>query len=563
MDPNQSFSNAFASGTPPLQNTFNYTAWRDTFIQNTLRIACVVGIALIFFSYPTATPGDRVLFIGMYVYIIAITLLPVRYSLRAYSLLFINFAVGINAILAWGPWADGSIFLLTCIILGSLLFDQRVDIIILGISFSAVIGIAILQQSGVHPLTAPAVPATDTASWLVYTADFFIAGFVLVIALGQFKGAFFRINSQMQSAYNALTNERALLEEKISDRTDELETRTSQLRTSTGIARTVAEVQDINELLGTITSLISEKFGYYHTGLYILDEQKKSAFLQSASSMTGKQLVGQVFGIEPTKKSAFNSVVAQNAYVISSDLEREFFLRDENFPITRSRMILPLAVRGHVFGILDIHSDQPRAFSAQDAEIMQPLADLVAISFDNVRLLNETKNLVAQLELNTSIQTNRTWSKLTSRHKPAYQYTPAGIRPIFARNENDPDKKLLVPLILHGQTIGTIKLKRKGVLEDWSERERVLVDKIAEQVALAVENSRLVDEAQKSALRDQMIATISAKIRETLDIESVVRTAATELRRVFDLKEAEVSVGIPDSNLAPTYNRQTGKLILK
>ncbi|HRJ74663.1 MAG TPA: hypothetical protein PLX90_01635, partial [Anaerolineales bacterium] len=51
------------------------------------------------------------------------------------------------------------------------------------------------------------------------------------------------------------------------------------------------------------------------------------------------------------------------------------------------------------------------------------------------------------------------------------------------------------------------------------------------------------EEAQKSAARDQMIANISTRIRETLDIESVARTAAVELQRVFDLKEAEIVIG--------------------
>ncbi len=100
-----------------------------------------------------------------------------------------------------------------------------------------------------------------------------------------------------------------------------------------------------------------------------------------------------------------------------------------------------------------------------------------------------------------------------------------------------------MPLILHGQRIGTIKLLRKGSNSTWSEREQNLIEKIADQVALALENSRLVEEAQRAAQRDKMIANVSSRVRETLDIESVVRTAATELRRVFDLKEAEITIG--------------------
>ena len=209
-----------------------------------------------------------------------------------------------------------------------------------------------------------------------------------------------------------------------------------------------------------------------------------------------------------------------------------------------------------------MHSDQPKAFDAQDAEVLQTLSDLVAISFDNVRLINETKSLVSQLEINTSFQERRTWSKFTTRQKPAYQYPPAGVRPVFSVESDDVTEGLRVPLILYGQTIGTITLKRKGGIAEWSDRERMLVEKIADQVALALENSRLVDEAQKGALRDQMIANISSRVRETLDVESVIRTATTELRRVFDLKEAEINIGSPQAESAPV-RKNTSSLRLK
>jgi len=399
-----------------------------------------------------------------------------------------------------------------------------------------------MQQLGKYHFSAPGVPTTTPLDWIAYTVNFSVVSVILVIAIARFKNEFARIVGQTQSMFQTLIAERTQLENRVRKRTEELEVQTNQLRTSTTVARTIAEIQDVSTLLGAVTDQISEKFEYYHVGLYILDEQKKIAFLQAASSTIGKQLLGQGFRVESDRRNALNKVVELNRAEITSDIEDPNFIRDPNFPITRSRMMLPLAVRGSVIGVLDLHSDQPKAFGSQDAEILQTLADLAAISFDNARLLNETKNLVNQLEVNTSFQTRKTWLKLTTRQKPAYQYTPAGVRPLFSKDKGNIEG-MLVPLVLYGETIGTIKLKRKGGISEWSDRERLLVEKIADQVALALENSRLVEEAQKSALRDQMIANISTRVRETLDVESVIRTAATELRRVFDLKEAEINIG--------------------
>lgn len=548
----------------PQSAAFDYTNWRGGFILVILRLACVLGVGLLVFSLPNATSSDRVLFFSLYLLLLLVTLLPVPYFARASILLLMVYAIGTNSILAWGPWLDGSVFFIAFIILSALLFDQRVDILALSISISTFAAIGTLQQLGIYHFSAPNVPATVPLDWVAYTVDFAILGTILIIAIARLKEEFARVASQMQNVLQALVTERTQLEDRVRERTEELEAQTTQLRTSTNVARTVAEIQDISELMETVTKLISEKFEYYHVGLYVLDEQKKTAFLQAASSATGKQLIGQGFRVESDHRSTINKVVEQNRAHITSDIEDPNFIRDPNFPITRSRMTLPLSVRGNVIGVLDIHSDQPKVFNIQDTEILQTLSDLVAISFDNVRLINETKSLVSQLETNTSFQARRTWSKLTTRQKPAYQYTPAGVRPLFTADKDSMDvtEGLRVPLILYGQNIGTIKLKRKGGISEWSERERGLVEKIADQVALALENSRLVDEAQKSALRDQMIANISSRVRETLDVESVIRTAATELRRVFDLKEAEINIGSPQTEAAPV-KKNTSSLRLK
>ena len=559
------------SKNPPLKQSdqdrltsaaFNYKGWREQFILSILRIACVAGMALIAFSYSTATVNDRILFISLYVILLAVAILPVPYNIRAYALLLMNFAIGVNAILAFGPWVDGSLFLLAFVALSALLFENKVDIFSLITSIAVIATLAVLQQRGLYQFTNEKAPITTIADWAVYSVDFLAVSVSIVVAIRLFKNEFSKVIQQMQTTFNTLVSERTQLEEKVQERTEELEARTTHLRSSTTVARTVAEIQDIGDLMNAATNLTSEQFGYYHVGLYLLDEGKKNAFLQAASSTIGKQLIGLGFRIEPDRRNALHLVVEQNRPYITSDSGDINFIREANFPLTRSRMMLPLAVRGKVIGVLDIHSEKTQAFSLQDAEIMQTLADLITISIDNVRLINETKILVSQLEANTTLQTKQTWSKLTSRHTPAYQYTPAGVRPIFPSGKKENRDGLKIPLILHGQKIGAINLLRKGHSAAWSERERNLIEKIADQVSLALENSRLVDEAQKNALRDQMIANISSRVRETLDVESVVRTAATELRRVFDLKEAEISIGSIQAP-PPPAKKNTSSLKLK
>ena len=537
--------------SPQPSPSFDYKGWRERFIITLLRIICVLGIIIIAVSFPTATIKDRILFLGIYVILLVITLAPLKYEIRAFALLFMIYSIGVNSILAWGPWLDGSIFFIAFITMSALLFDQRLDIIALVLSIFTYLLIATLQQLKIHQFWAPNVPATTLLDWTAYTADFSIISAILMIAINQIKREFSRVAQNMQNTFDILATERSQLENRVRERTGELESRAIQLRASASISRTVAEMQNISEIMEAATRLSANQFNYYHVGLYLLDERKKNIFLQASSSAEGKQLVGQGFRIEPDKLNLIHRVIESNHAYFASDDDHANFLHDANFPRTRSRMILPLTVRGDVIGILDMHADRPHAFNTQDAETLQTLADLTAISIDNVRLLDETKILIRQLEANTSAQTKETWTKFTSRHKPAYQYTPAGVRPLFVGSKKESGDGLQIPLTLHGQNIGKITLKRKGATNTWSNRERLLLEKVADQVALAIENSRLVDETQKRAMRDQVIANISTRVRETLNVELVLQTAATELRKVFDLKEAEISIGSIPAGTSP------------
>jgi GAF domain-containing protein/membrane protein implicated in regulation of membrane protease activity len=565
VDPNDPNDPNLPENAPkPVERiTYDYSAWRERFVVSILRIACVLGMALILFLFPTWTNSERILFISLYVILVAVTLLPVPYVTRGYVLLAINYAIGLNALLGWGPFIDASLFLLVMVVLAALLFDTQVDIFVLALGMTTILVVAGLGLAGLFTPFSPRAPLSGPGDWAIYGVGFSILGIALVVAIQQFKQEIERAIEQMQETVQELVSESSKLEERVQERTGELETKTLQLRSTTGIARNVAEIQNVPELLETVVNSASEQFGYYHVGLYLFDERRKSAFLQASSSIAGRQLIGQGFRVENDRRNAINLVAEQKRPHISSDTGAGIFNRDPNFPLTRSRMVLPLSVRGEVIGVLDMHSDQPQGFGPDDAEVIQTLADLAAISLDNVRLIDETKTLVSQLEAYTAAQTSETWSKFTSRHTSAYQYTPAGVRPIFSPSREDQaDGSMQIPLLLHGQSIGNIKLRRKGMASGWSEKERELTEKIAEQVALALENSRLVDEAQRSAQRDQMIANISSRVRETLDVESVIRTATTELRKVFDLKEAEISIGAPQAEPA-RVRKNTSSLRLR
>ena len=150
------------------------------------------------------------------------------------------------------------------------------------------------------------------------------------------------------------------------------------------------------------------------------------------------------------------------------------------------------------------------------------------------------------MELLSSDSAQKAWQNRLKKQRHGFLYTPLGIKNLKIKqhtNIGENEEGANLPINLRGKTIGEISLKR--ISRQWSEKEKTLVSEVADQVALAVENARLVDETQEQASRDQLTSEFSSRLRETLDMDTVVKTAIEEMQKTFNLKEVEVRLSIP------------------
>jgi GAF domain-containing protein len=119
----------------------------------------------------------------------------------------------------------------------------------------------------------------------------------------------------------------------------------------------------------------------------------------------------------------------------------------------------------------------------------------------------------------------------------------------------------IVPIRLRGQTIGVVNIRFQG--NDVPEESLAMVEQAADRLAIALETARLLAEARQRAQRDSLISELSGRVRATLDLDTVLKTAAQELQQAFQLKEAEVRLGRPKApasgNEAPENMRRNGK----
>jgi len=95
--------------------------------------------------------------------------------------------------------------------------------------------------------------------------------------------------------------------------------------------------------------------------------------------------------------------------------------------------------------------------------------------------------------------------------------------------------------------IGYIEAQKPSDATAWSSTEKELLGTLTGRLESALDTARLYEETQQRAAHDRIIGETTARMRETLDMETVLKTAAQELRTVLDLAEVEVRMGEPQA----------------
>ena len=279
------------------------------------------------------------------------------------------------------------------------------------------------------------------------------------------------------------------LEERVQERTAGITKKTDQLRAASYIARQTSEAPDLASLLNIVVNLITGQFGFYHAGIFLLNETGEEAILQTASSDGGKRMVARGHSLTVGSQGIVGYAASQKKVRIALDVGSDaVFFNNPDLPMTRSEIALPLLVRNKVLGVLDIQSDQPQAFRMEDVDVLQTLADQVAVAIENARLLSESEAAIMQLEAVSAIRMKEAWSKKLQDQKHAFTYTPLGVRaevPASQANEGD----LKTAIVLRGQEIGSLALARKDN-QSWNKNDEELIREVAYQVGLAVDNLR-------------------------------------------------------------------------
>lgn len=325
------------------------------------------------------------------------------------------------------------------------------------------------------------------------------------------------------------------LERHTADRSRELEARANQLEATAEIARDAALMQDIQETLEHSVQMISSRFGFYHAGIFLLDETGKHAVLRAASSQGGKRMLARSHRLEVGRQGIVGHVAAAGEPRIAFDVGADaVFFDNPELPHTRSELSLPLIARSKVIGVLDVQSQEEAAFGEQDVTALKILADQVALAIENARLLSESRQALEKLEHMYRLRVREGWEGELEAQDYSFSLTPEGVFPAIEKESTsgDNDGNLIeVEITLRGESLGVVNLVRPEGDNTWTKSEEDLLREAANQVALALENARLLEEIRRQAEQEHIVSQVASLAQSSLDLESVMKNSTQEIGR--------------------------------
>ena len=357
------------------------------------------------------------------------------------------------------------------------------------------------------------------------------------------------------------------LEQRVSDRTSELagrtlelesankriQTRATQFEALTQVTQTITSVRDLQSLLPVVTRVISEKFDFYHVGIFLLDEVGQYAILSAANSEGGQRMLERKHRLRVGEEGIVGYATYTGKPRIAMDVGTDaVYFNNPDLPETHSEMALPLISKNVIVGALDVQSTEIGAFTDEDVQMLSLLADQVSLAIENARLFGETRRALGEAEAISRQITREGFGRLAvEQNLIGYHYSVAGAKPLEApmelaeprkgvrKGRQAETKQVLVPIELRGETIGTLAVQTPSA-EPLQQDQIDLIKAVAERVALAAENARLFDETSRRAERERLVSDITSKIRSVNDPDLMIKTAVEELRNALGASRVEV-----------------------
>jgi GAF domain-containing protein/HAMP domain-containing protein len=354
---------------------------------------------------------------------------------------------------------------------------------------------------------------------------------------------------RLAETFNDMTDQLRRTLRDLEQHTHDLERRSGYLEASAEVSHAATSILDTDQLIHQVVELILEQFGLYYVGLFLVDALGEWAVLQAGTGEAGQAMLARGHRIKIGEGMIGWSIANSQARValeVGKDAVRK---PTAELPETRSEAAIPMRSRERVLGALTVQHTVPGAFGPAAIAVLQTMADQVAVALDNAQLLAASQAALEAERRAYGELSREAWKQLTQgRLDLGYRYSQSGVTPLSRTEVPSGDggqelPELTLPIRIRENVVGKINAHKPNESGGWTQEEISLLETLVEQLSQALEGAQLYQDTQDRATRERLVSEITSKMRESLDVDTVLQTAVREMRQALSIDQVEIRMG--------------------